>query len=224
MISHKHKCIFIHIPKCAGTSIEKALGHFDGHEGRGGQDHRSVRMIEQPFPQFACLRSFENIKDVLRRIKYARRNDRNPNNVITASYQQYIDYFKFTVVRDPWDRAYSWYKNATRDELHRKHLGISEDIEFEEFLKRFIGSGFLRPQLYWLKNFKGQIDMNYIARFENLEEDYNRIIDQLGVDFVKLPHELNSGEVNYRSRFNKVTKEIIDRFYQEEIQFLNYKY
>ena len=23
MISHKHKCIFIHIPKCAGQSIEK---------------------------------------------------------------------------------------------------------------------------------------------------------------------------------------------------------
>ena len=34
MISHQHKCIFIHIPKCAGTSIEfffkhnaAALGH-----------------------------------------------------------------------------------------------------------------------------------------------------------------------------------------------------
>ena len=26
MISHKHKCIFIHIPKCAGSSIETAFG------------------------------------------------------------------------------------------------------------------------------------------------------------------------------------------------------
>ena len=42
MISHKHKykCIFIHIPKCAGTSIEKALGHFELYNGRGRQDHR----------------------------------------------------------------------------------------------------------------------------------------------------------------------------------------
>ena len=34
MVSHKHKCIFIHIPKCAGTSIEEALGHFDGYRGK----------------------------------------------------------------------------------------------------------------------------------------------------------------------------------------------
>lgn len=46
MISHKHKCIFIHIPKCAGTSIEKTLGHFEDYSGRNKQDHRCIRMIE----------------------------------------------------------------------------------------------------------------------------------------------------------------------------------
>ena len=46
MISHDYRCIFIHIPKCAGTSIEDALGHLDNHPGRGGQDHRSIRIIE----------------------------------------------------------------------------------------------------------------------------------------------------------------------------------
>lgn len=34
MISHKHKIIFIHLPKCAGTSIERSFGHNINHVGR----------------------------------------------------------------------------------------------------------------------------------------------------------------------------------------------
>ena len=48
MISHEHKCIFIHIPKCAGTSIESALGHLNNYTGINRQDHRTIRMIEKP--------------------------------------------------------------------------------------------------------------------------------------------------------------------------------
>ena len=43
MISHRHRCIFIHIPKTAGTSIEERLA--DGSL-RGRQDHRSIRNLE----------------------------------------------------------------------------------------------------------------------------------------------------------------------------------
>ena len=68
MISHKYKCIFIHIPKCAGTSIEAALGHLDGHTGRGGQDHRSIRMIQSITPR--AFFSVENLQEVLRRLKH----------------------------------------------------------------------------------------------------------------------------------------------------------
>uniref|UniRef100_A0A1D9FVM8 Sulfotransferase family protein n=1 Tax=Moorena producens (strain JHB) TaxID=1454205 RepID=A0A1D9FVM8_MOOP1 len=58
MISHEHKCIFVHIPKCAGTSIEHLLGHFDDFSGRGGQDHRSIRTIEQPFIKIIMSKNY----------------------------------------------------------------------------------------------------------------------------------------------------------------------
>ena len=48
MISHKHKCIYIHIPKTAGTSIEYKFGHFKELK-RGVQDHRTIGEME-PVP------------------------------------------------------------------------------------------------------------------------------------------------------------------------------
>jgi hypothetical protein len=45
MISHEYKCIFVHIPKTAGSSIEQKLGWFDELKW-GVQDHRTIREIE----------------------------------------------------------------------------------------------------------------------------------------------------------------------------------
>lgn len=42
MISHIHKCIFTHIPKWVGISIKTTLRDCDGHQGGGGQDHRTI--------------------------------------------------------------------------------------------------------------------------------------------------------------------------------------
>ena len=110
MISHKHKCIFIHIPKCAGTSIENALGYLDSHEGRGGQDHRGIRLIEKPFPNYHVLRTMDNAIEMLRRIKYYKVSSgiENPKNHLLASKLEYGSYYKFSFVRNPWARAYSW--------------------------------------------------------------------------------------------------------------------
>lgn len=55
MMSYKYKCIFIHIPKSAGTSIEQTLGHFKQLK-RGVQDHRTIREMEpMPFVDLAGL-------------------------------------------------------------------------------------------------------------------------------------------------------------------------
>jgi len=45
MISKEHKCIYIHIPKTAGTSIEKKLGHFETLT-YNIQDHRTLQEVE----------------------------------------------------------------------------------------------------------------------------------------------------------------------------------
>ncbi|MDO6838798.1 sulfotransferase family 2 domain-containing protein [Paraglaciecola chathamensis] len=224
MISHQHKCIFIHIPKCAGTSVENVLGHFDGHEGRSGQDHRSIRMIQQPGLQPAVFKGQENTKDYIRRVREGFRSHANPNNGLTLTRAQYETYYKFTFVRNPWQRAHSWYKNVMRDPIHQKNYGIDPKLTFTQFMKKFAGTGFLRPQTYWLKDFKGNIPMDFIGKFETLASDFNQISAQMGLGNVELPHKIEGQKSDSSKDFTKESIEFIAHFYREEIELFNYSY
>jgi hypothetical protein len=225
MISHKYKCIFIHIPKCAGTSIESKLGHLDGHNGRSGQDHRSIRMLEQPFLIPNTLFSKENIIELLRREKHLLLNDtENQRNKYTVTRQQYNSYFKFSVVRNPWDRAVSWYKNVLNDEIHLKSHGITKEISFKEFILRFAGKGMLKPQINWLKSFNGSIPLDYIGRFENLQEVFQEIVERLKLDDSSFPHLYKGSGDDYRKYFDNETIDVITYIYKEDIDSFNYKF
>ncbi|RLU01159.1 sulfotransferase family 2 domain-containing protein [Ketobacter sp.] len=224
MISHELKCIFIHIPKCAGTSIESALGHLDGHNGRGGQDHRSMRMIQQPAVSTDTFTRRDNIMELYRRIKHhLSPNVTNPNNKITLTRQQYLSYFKFTIVRDPWDRAYSWYNNYVRDPEHEKS-GLSRRVDFNQFLQQESGHGMLASQLYWLQDSKGNIPMDYIGRFENLAADFSYVCEQLGVADQALPHKVKGEANGYRDRYDEEARALVESVYREEIDLFGYQF
>ena len=222
MISHKHRCIFIHIPKCAGTSIEYALGHFDNHEGRAGQDHRSVRMICQPGPRLKALSNLDNTKDYIRRIRENFRSHPNPENGIMPDERQYSDYFKFTIVRNPLDRAYSWYKNAMRDPIHQKNYRIDPTLDFTNFIFKFAGKGFLRPQTYWLKDYNGKLAMDYTGKFENLKEDYKYIANKIGIESTELPHKIESKKSENYSSIDDKAINFINEFYAEDFEKFHY--
>ena len=163
----------------------------------------------------------------MRRLKHQHiRNVRNPGNKHTVTKDQYKSYFKFTFIRNPWSRAFSFYKTVFRNEFTRRRagIGINGHISLNEYLVKFAGKGLRRPQLYWLKDFKGTIPLDYIGRFENLTEDFQEVCGHLQANHITLPHfNIGTGD-DYREYYDEDSKKIISDIYQEEIKIFDYSF
>ncbi len=223
MISHSGKFIFVHIPKTAGTSIEKTFGLFEDLS-RAKQDHRTIREIEPLSQAILGLSSKEDARLLLRRgrDKY-RRTLGQPLNVVNSA--QYTEYFKFAFVRNPWDRAASWYQNVMRGEKVRNDLKIEADCSFSTFIDRYPDQWGLKPQLYWLKNSANQVPLDFIGRFENLQNDYQKICESLNVEAKPLSRMLTKGKrIPYRDLYDDKTAQKVRKMYEEEIELFEYKF
>jgi len=94
MVSHKHKCIFVHIPKVAGQSIELFFSNLLGLDWktRAPLLLRPNDESEIGPPRLAHLKLQE----------YLSYHYISPN--------LFKEYYKFTFVRNPWSRTVSFYK------------------------------------------------------------------------------------------------------------------
>ncbi len=146
------KCIFIHIPKCAGQSIRNTL--------------------------------FENLL---------------PGHINIYTYQMVFPkvtferYFKFTFVRNPWDRlvsAYLFMKAGGAHEIDNEWAMkyLSDFPDFESFIhnglarEEILNWPHFRPQVNFLRGQNGEIRIDFIGRVENIQKDIEIVKERLGID------------------------------------------
>lgn len=178
----------------------------------------------QPLTGKEILGGVEALKMVARRIKHRFNTDQNPQNFNTVTSAQYREYFKFTIVRNPWARVHSAWKNIIRDSNHYRRLGLGPDTTLQEFVSKTRGIGMLKTQTSWLLDFKGQLAVDYVGRFEELETAFAHICDQLGIEGQRLPHAIRGVSDDYRAAFNDATREMVTDFFSSEIDRFDYTF
>ncbi|MCW8930257.1 MAG: sulfotransferase family protein [Gammaproteobacteria bacterium] len=186
--------IFIHIPKCAGVSISKALyGNLAG-------GHTTLEEY---------LVTFE------------------PRNV--------LNYFKFTIVRNPWDRLVSAYFFLKQGGFGKedKEWFDSELVQyrdFEDFVINWVNKiniwkwNHFKPQYHYMQDKRNKIQLNFIGLFENIEDDFSFISNHLGLKECELYFSNESSHSNYMDYYNETTKSIVAKVYEKDIHLLGYQF
>ncbi|MEZ4874054.1 MAG: sulfotransferase family 2 domain-containing protein [Flavobacteriaceae bacterium] len=221
MISKEQKFIFIHNFKTGGTSIEKKLGHFNTLE-RDVQDHRTIKDIELLthrgffFKKGLYALKIGKPKSALRNLSLSLQPE--------LTRKEYERFYKFSFVRNSWARMYSWYANVMKEEWHRKLYGITnESYSFEKFLKEKINHATF-SQWHFLTDFKGNVPMDFIGRFETLQEDFNIVCEHLGIEDPTLPKLLVRNYGHYTENYNEITKDLVYSLYREEIDYFKFEF
>ena len=111
-----------------------------------------------------------------------------------------------------------------RDPLHQLEFGISEDITFSDFVTNHSNQWALRPQIDWIVDANGNVAVDYVGKFESLENDYKVICERLGIEDSNLPMTLDSGKSSYMDAYDNVLKKWVAKRYQKEIELFNYRF
>jgi len=143
--------------------------------------------------------------------------------------QRWERVYKFTSVRNPWDKVISHFNY--RVETNQTNLR-TKPIKFKEWVKLTYGNKaplyydipkMFMPQLDWITDHEGKILVDFICRFENLNNDFSVLCEKLGRN-ATLPHINSSKHGNYREYYDDDTIEIIAKSFSRDIEKFVYKF
>ena len=133
-----------------------------------------------------------SIDDVLK--KYVRRwvlhEYLYPDAVHKAEKRNgFKNYFSFCFVRNPWDKIVSQYH------FNREKFGM-KNYTFEAYVHAFNEgkriSWFNPDFLSWMTDDEGNMLMDFVGRFEKLQEDFDYACDQIKIPKQELPHHVKT--------------------------------
>ena len=186
------KCMFVHIPKCAGTSVRRSLFGRDG-------GHRPLEIFRTMVPPEMFDRSF-----------------------------------KFTFVRNPWDRLVSAFFFLQKSDLERNQRFARRNLsaygDFDSFVRQWLTrkniwsfTHFL-PQVHFICIDK-RLGVDFVGFYENLAEDFAAVAKKINRPTALLEENRLGGRAkDYRQYYTDETRNIVAEVYAEDIGLLGYSF
>jgi hypothetical protein len=202
LISHHKKFIFIHVPKSAGTSIRSALSPFCYANKITSLKNKLLKKKPIESNNFDHHIKVDELKAKL------------PANIFNQ-------YFKFGIVRNPFDRQVSTYHFIQQNKEHFQNELVKK-MSFEDYVVWRVEKG-MNYQKDFLFDSQGNQLVDFVGRIENINQDFQYICDKIGVKN-ELKHVNKSIHKDYRKMYTGSTFELINKAYAEEIELFGYDF
>lgn len=202
MICHRQRIVFVHLRRTAGNSIESALG--------------GILLFDRWF------RRTDAWDNQLHRGRSWYKRDRRGHRIhataaeIRALYpREFAGYFRFAFVRNPWEQVASLY--------HRLRPQDAGGRGFAAWLRRFdLAKGTVpRASLF---DDDGKCLVDFVGRFERLQEDFDAACDLAGLPRRRLPHTNVSSGRALTQLYDAESIRIVAQLYADDIERFGYAF
>lgn len=189
------KCIYIHIPKSAGISINRSLF------GNIGGGHKTATQYKKIFGPYTFRKYFK--------FSFVR----NP-------YSRLLSAFLFLKKGGFNERNKEWFENNVKqfdtfEDFVTGWVTTENIFSYYHFL----------PQYYFLYDKRiMNIMVDYIGKVENIEEDFDFVCHRLGVKRQLMSLNQTSGGIDWKSYYNDHTMKIVSGVYKLDFDLFNYSH
>ncbi len=206
IVSHLHRYIFVAMPKTGTHSVRQAL-----REHLGPDDIEQVGLFVNkrfPYDDLAAIRhghfGIAQVRPYL------------GDDVVDT-------YFKFSFVRNPFDRFVSYCAFMTRQHgaFERDPQGTMRKILFE---LRPMDHVHFQPQYTLLVDADGALAMDHIGRVETMQASYDAICERIGIPSRALDKVNSSKRGDYRQYYDQGLIDGVAELYRRDLELFDYSF
>ena len=211
MISIKHKIIFIHIPKCAGQSIENI---FLGDLGLNWQQRHPLLLRPRKAKEKGPERLAHLYAEEYFKFGYIPK-------------EKYDKFFKFTIIRNPVDRILSEINYQRIPKKNSKNINGIESVE--EYISKVIKLNkfsdlqrHISPQVKFLHDSEtNKLLVDKIILFDELNHEVPKILQKKLKVFLEVP-KINSSKNKLWVKEKLTPRDLsfLYDFYESDFKFL----
>ncbi|MBK1690281.1 sulfotransferase family 2 domain-containing protein [Rubrivivax gelatinosus] len=216
LVSHRHQFIFVKTLKTGGTSVEGYFERWCMPEGAWVPSHTREMHISEAGIVGERAGSRPNPPEWWNHMPAEMIRDR-------VGPQTWESYFKFSVVRNPYDQMVSLFYFKNR-ELAGSTFDGSHPAAFMEWLRTVEA-----PNSASLCSVDGRLALDFLIRYERLHDDLQTVCARVGVPWDRqwLPEYkrgLRPPQAQVAAMYGPEARAIADRLLAEELDRLGYTF